>query len=202
MLASMVRTALSAGLATGVLADHLRRHWACGTARYARCEASDRRFELVSKEKYLESKRAASTTYFQAPGGMRCCDLKIGSGEEVAEKGWLVCIHFEGKWLNGKVIESSYNAGPSPLCIEAGNSPEFPALGEGVLGMRSGGRRELIIPPSMNRAGVEEVMIYIVEVASVAQPTSDGTVHQHERPPQHANEDMFSSLWQRLLPRS
>eukprot|EP00439_Symbiodinium_sp_Y106_P065031 s383_g10.t1 len=127
----MVRTALSAGLATGVLADHLRRHWACGTARYARYTVLSIRFR-VSGEKYLESKRAASTTYFQAPGGMRCCDLKIGSGEEVAEKGWLVCIHFEGKWLNGKVIESSYNAGPSPLCIEAGNSPEFPALGEGA----------------------------------------------------------------------
>ncbi|OLP93551.1 Asparagine--tRNA ligase [Symbiodinium microadriaticum] len=196
---AMARAAL-AGLATGVLADQLRRHWVSGTARYTRCEASDKRFELVSKEKYLESKKAASTTYFQVPGGMRCCDLKIGSGEEVAEKGWLVCIHFEGKWLNGKVIESSYNAGPSPLCVEAGNSPEFPALGEGVLGMRSGGRRELIIPPSMNRAGVEEVMIYVVEVASVAQPASEGTVHQHERPPQHANEDMFSSLWQRHTP--
>ncbi|CAE7256171.1 asnS [Symbiodinium pilosum] len=162
--------ARAAGLATGVLVvqvEHLWRSWAPVRTRSSRCEMTDRRFELVSKEKYLESKLAASTTYFQASGGMRCCDLKMGSGE-AAEKGWLICIHFEGKRLNGKVLESSYNAGPSPVCIEAGNCPEFPALGEGVLGMRAGGRRELIIPPRMNREGVEEVMIYTVEVASVA----------------------------------
>ena len=43
-------------------ADHLRRHWACGTARYARCEASDRRFELVSKDTWQAVGRLDAST--------------------------------------------------------------------------------------------------------------------------------------------
>eukprot|EP00434_Breviolum_minutum_P004307 symbB.v1.2.003796.t3/scaffold192.1/size616647/7 len=185
-----------------------------------RCE--EKRFELVDKdgrpkhpqanteapsfgcpdmEKYFQSKRAASNVYFQAAGGMRCCDLKLGTGEVTAQKGVLVCLHFEGKRLNGKIMESTWTTATTPPCIEAGHTPDFPALGEGVIGMhlgilrlgilvffeegtgwpigiqpseleldprRAGGRRELIIPPSMNRKGVEEIMTYTIELITVA----------------------------------
>lgn len=59
----------------------------------------------------------------------------------------MVCLHLEGRRLNGKLVESSWTS-VAPPCLEAGRTPEFPALGEAVLGMRAGGRREIIVPPS------------------------------------------------------
>eukprot|EP00933_Yihiella_yeosuensis_P032677 TRINITY_DN26297_c0_g1_i1.p1 TRINITY_DN26297_c0_g1~~TRINITY_DN26297_c0_g1_i1.p1 ORF type:complete len:232 (-),score=47.05 TRINITY_DN26297_c0_g1_i1:263-958(-) len=138
----------------------------------AACEEAESRFMLVKKDKYLQSKKAVSTVYFEAAGGMRCCDLKLGNGK-VAERGLMVGIHFEGFRLNGRQIESSWTT-PNPLYIEAGYSPDFPALGEGVLGMTEGGRRELIVPPSMNRTGTEEVTFYKIELCTVSSQMGTG----------------------------
>merc|ERR1712216_1033789 len=127
-------------------------------------------FEMISKDKYLRGKLSASTTYFEIAGGIRCCDQKIGSGRE-ATRGQLVGVHFEGFRLNGRPIESTWAKGPSPVFIEAGNSPDFPALGESVIGMREGGRREMIIPPRMNRDGVDEVVTYRLDLYVVSSQT-------------------------------
>eukprot|EP00929_Paragymnodinium_shiwhaense_P108884 TRINITY_DN75235_c0_g1_i1.p1 TRINITY_DN75235_c0_g1~~TRINITY_DN75235_c0_g1_i1.p1 ORF type:complete len:214 (+),score=46.42 TRINITY_DN75235_c0_g1_i1:45-686(+) len=132
----------------------------------AQCEEGQK-FEVIQKEKFLNSKKAASTEYLATEGGMRFCDLKVGQGE-VAERGVLVGVHFEGNRLNGRQLESSWQNGPTPIYIEAGSTPEFPALGEGVIGMREGGRRELIVPPSMNRAGVQDVTVYKVDLFVVS----------------------------------
>merc|ERR1719401_2134724 len=104
---------------------------------------------------------------------MRYCDLKVGDGPE-AELGLFVGIHFEGFRLNGRPVESSWNEGAVPKIIEAGSTPEFPALGEGVVGMREGGRRELVVPPMMNRPGVEEVMTYTLDLYKVAEKRRPG----------------------------
>merc|ERR1712039_815574 len=135
---------------------------------------SSSRFELVNKDKFLAAKKAASATWFELAGGMRGCDLKIGEGPE-AERGILVGVHFEGFRLNGRLIESSWQQGPQPLYIEAGHSPEFPALGEGVIGMHEGGRRELVVPPKMNREGSEEVMTYTIELFMVSKQRGAST---------------------------
>ncbi|CAE8702763.1 unnamed protein product, partial [Polarella glacialis] len=144
----------------------------------ASCEEGSR-FEMISKDKYLTAKKAASTVYFEGAGGMRCCDRKVGSGK-VAERGLLVGIHFEGFRLNGRPVESSWNSGPSPLIIQVGSSPDFPALGEGVIGMKEGGRRELVVPPRMNRPGVGEVTTYTVDLYSVSDQVGTGPVKGQE----------------------
>eukprot|EP00930_Biecheleria_cincta_P094737 TRINITY_DN86192_c0_g1_i1.p1 TRINITY_DN86192_c0_g1~~TRINITY_DN86192_c0_g1_i1.p1 ORF type:complete len:187 (+),score=27.87 TRINITY_DN86192_c0_g1_i1:20-580(+) len=182
--------AVNRALGTGRLGSALLL-WKCSEERWSRRQLGRRRatpsvqlaatcethtgnaFELVSKEKYLQAKRAASTEYFEVGGGMRCCDLKLGKGN-VAERGLLVGVHFEGKRLNGRLLESSWTSGPTPLFIEAGCTPDFPALGEGVLGMKEGGRRELVIPPRMNRAGVEEVTTYTLELITVSSQYGSG----------------------------
>jgi len=158
-------TATRAATAHFVLAPHPR--W----PRAAICEERSR-LEMVTKDKFLRGKLADSTTYSEMGGGMRACDLKIGSGKE-ATRGVLVGVHFDGFRLNGRSLESSWSKSPVPLFIEAGNTPEFPGLGEGVVGMREGGRRELIIPPSMNRADTEEVTTYTVELYVVS--STEGT---------------------------
>merc|ERR1719183_2846103 len=105
---------------------------------------------------------------------MRYCDTKIGSGREVI-RGQLVGIHFEGFRLNGRPLESTWARGPSPVFIEAGRSPDFPGLGEGVIGMREGGRRELIVPPRMNRSGIEEVVIYKLDLYVVSESVGEAS---------------------------
>ncbi|CAK8991683.1 unnamed protein product [Durusdinium trenchii] len=204
--ASAVRAALPAALLGVPFTRSTRRNThgagasssrvgASARARSSVC-CSDKRFELVDKEKYFKSKQAASTVYLQAAGGMRYCDLKMGDGK-LAQKGILVCFHYEGKRLNGKVMESSWTTATTPPCVKAGHTPEFPALGEGVVGMREGGKRELIIPPSMNRPGVEEVMIYTLELVTVAPA---GEEPADAPPPVTEPEPTRATwFWQRLV---
>eukprot|EP00928_Gymnodinium_smaydae_P063116 TRINITY_DN46794_c0_g1_i1.p1 TRINITY_DN46794_c0_g1~~TRINITY_DN46794_c0_g1_i1.p1 ORF type:complete len:247 (+),score=59.94 TRINITY_DN46794_c0_g1_i1:43-741(+) len=163
------RAAAATAVATGAAAATLPLRPVDRSA--AACSSGDEgrnRFELINKDKFLKAKLAASTDYVAAACGMRYCDLKVGRGSLVVERGMMVGIHFEGFRLNGRQLESTWGRGPNPVFIEAGNSPDFPALGEGVLGMSEGGRRELVVPPRMNREGVAEVTTYIVDVFAVA----------------------------------
>merc|ERR1719491_1855468 len=135
------------------------------------CAEAPNRFEVISKERYLQGKLSESSSYFEVAGGMRCCDLKVGNGK-VASRGQFVGVHFEGFRLNGRPLESTWARGPSPVFIEAGHSPDFPALGEGVIGMREGGKREIIVPPSMGRPGMEEVVIYKLDLFVISSSES------------------------------
>lgn len=81
-------------------------------------------------------------------------DLKAGSGAE-AREGRRVSVHYTG-WLyhptkpdhKGRQFDSSRGRGqPYDLTIGAGEV--IPGWEEGLVGMKAGGQRRLVIPPSM-----------------------------------------------------
>ncbi len=74
-------------------------------------------------------------------------DLTVGAGELVeAEK--QVVVHYTGWLLNGKKFDSSHDRN-RPFTFTVGARQVIPGWEEGVLGMKVGGKRELIIPPEM-----------------------------------------------------
>ena len=81
-------------------------------------------------------------------------DIKLGNGEE-AEIGKTVNVHYTG-WLydqntsdkKGKLFDSSYDR-KEPFSFMLGAGRVIKGWDQGVVGMKVGGQRTLIIPPSM-----------------------------------------------------
>ncbi len=78
-------------------------------------------------------------------------DLIVGSGPE-AQTGDVIDVHYTG-WLSengakGKKFESSLDAG-QPLHFPLGVGRMIPGWDVGLVGMRVGGKRQLVIPPEL-----------------------------------------------------
>jgi peptidylprolyl isomerase len=75
-------------------------------------------------------------------------DLKVGTGLP-ARPGQTVTVQYVGvDYKNGKQFDASWDHG-QPFRFTLGAGQVIRGWDEGVVGMRPGGRRELIIPPSL-----------------------------------------------------
>jgi FKBP-type peptidyl-prolyl cis-trans isomerase len=74
-------------------------------------------------------------------------DIKIGKGKE-ALKGTQVTVHYVGKLENGTKFDSSRDRG-TPFTFVLGEGQVIQGWDKGVLKMREGGIRKLVIPPSL-----------------------------------------------------
>ena len=94
---------------------------------------------------------AQADNFRSAKGGMRIQDMQTGTGL-VAAEGMIATIQFTA-WLDkqgvrGKELYNSRNSG-EPVSFVIGTDKVMPAWNEGVLGMRVGGTRMLLVPPKM-----------------------------------------------------
>ncbi|MBI4080521.1 MAG: FKBP-type peptidyl-prolyl cis-trans isomerase [Candidatus Levybacteria bacterium] len=79
--------------------------------------------------------------------GLKIEDITVGKGVAV-QSGDFVVIHYIGKLENGNKFDSSYDKG-QPFETQIGTGQVIKGWDEGVVGMRIGGKRRLIIPPSL-----------------------------------------------------
>jgi FKBP-type peptidyl-prolyl cis-trans isomerase len=85
---------------------------------------------------------------------MQQIDLQVGSGAEVA-KGQVAVVHYTG-WLyaqaapdnKGQKFDSSVDRN-EPFEFPLGGGQVIKGWDEGVVGMKVGGKRRLVIPPEM-----------------------------------------------------
>jgi len=78
---------------------------------------------------------------------MKVNDIKIGEGEEVKE-GDEVVVHYSGTLSNGEEFDNS-KLRNQPFKFKVGKGMVIKGWDEGILGMKSGGVRVLVIPPDM-----------------------------------------------------
>jgi FKBP-type peptidyl-prolyl cis-trans isomerase FkpA len=123
---------------------------------------------------------AAGDAFQAGPGGMRFKDLQVGHGA-VAERGMVATIHFIG-WLDengvrGREIYNSRREG-RPVSFVIGTDGVMPGWNEGVMGMKPGGSRMVLLPPAMayGQRQVEGVipadaaMMFRIELLSLENP--------------------------------
>jgi FKBP-type peptidyl-prolyl cis-trans isomerase len=79
--------------------------------------------------------------------GLRYWDLKPGTGAE-AKAGMAVRVHYVGRLEDGTVFDHSYGRG-EPLAFRLGAGMVIKGWDEGITGMKVGGQRKLVIPPSI-----------------------------------------------------
>lgn len=74
-------------------------------------------------------------------------DVVIGSGDEVAA-GNIVTVHYIGTLQNGQEFDNSYKRGV-PFTFSVGDGKVIAGWEQGVVGMKKGGKRILVIPADM-----------------------------------------------------
>lgn len=108
--------------------------------------------------------------------GLKYKDIQAGNGEE-AVKGKTVWVHYTGKLEDGKKFDSSYDRN-SPLGFTLGAGQVIKGWDEGITGMKVGGKRKLIIPPSLGYGEVgfpnlippNSTLYFDVELVNVSTP--------------------------------
>ncbi|HEX2201976.1 MAG TPA: FKBP-type peptidyl-prolyl cis-trans isomerase [Longimicrobium sp.] len=90
--------------------------------------------------RYLDTQAGVGDT------ALLCIVTNAGDGNDTIYPA--VAIHYEVFLENGTKVESSVDAG-QPISFELGQGLVIQGLDQGILGMRTGGRRRLIIPPAL-----------------------------------------------------
>lgn len=85
---------------------------------------------------------------FRTESGIAVQDLVVAEEGPPVEVGDEVTIHYAGWLADGELFDSSFDRG-RPITFVIGAGEVFPGLEEGLLGMRTGGRRSLVIPAEL-----------------------------------------------------
>jgi FKBP-type peptidyl-prolyl cis-trans isomerase len=111
--------------------------------------------------------------------GLKYVDLKVGEGEE-ARPTQVVEVHYTGWLTNGTKFESSHDAN-KPLAFRVGAGDVLKGWDEGVVGMKVGGKRRLVLPPELGygklgAGGVvppNATLVFEFELLGVRNPTQE-----------------------------
>ena len=79
--------------------------------------------------------------------GLEYVEIKAGTGAE-AVAGKTVSVHYEGKLLDGKVFDSSFERG-TPIEFKLGVGQVIKGWDEGIALMKVGGQATLTIPSEL-----------------------------------------------------
>src|SRR5581483_6991562 len=81
------------------------------------------------------------------PSGLQYEDMQVGSGAS-PQPGQTVTVHYTGWLKDGSKFDSSVDRG-SPFEFRIGQGQVIKGWDEGVMSMKVGGKRRLIIPPEL-----------------------------------------------------
>jgi peptidylprolyl isomerase len=110
------------------------------------------------------------------PAGLESADLIVGTGREAAPGDQVTVQYVLATYSAKKAIQSSWTSQPFTFTLGAGEV--IPGWDKGVVGMHVGGRRELIIPPSLGYgatppAGAQgiaanDTLVFVIDLVSIA----------------------------------
>ena len=81
------------------------------------------------------------------PSGLKIIDVQVGTGRE-AVANTNVTVHYDGQLEDGKEFDSSRRRG-QPFQFRLGAGQVIKGWDEGLVGMKEGGKRQLVIPPEL-----------------------------------------------------
>jgi len=108
------------------------------------------------------------------PSDLQTIDLTVGEGDE-ATPGNSVTVHYVGvSHSNGSQFDASWDRN-DPFTFSLGSGQVISGWDKGVAGMKVGGRRQLVIPPTLGygKAGAppviapNETLVFVVDLLSV-----------------------------------
>ncbi len=110
------------------------------------------------------------------PTSLESADLIVGTGRAAVPGDQVTVQYVLATYSAQKVIQSSWTS--QPFTFTLGEGQVIPGWDKGVVGMHVGGRRELIIPPSLGYgatppAGAQgiasnDTLVFVIDLLSVA----------------------------------
>jgi peptidylprolyl isomerase len=108
-----------------------------------------------------------------APTTLESTDLIVGTGAEAAI-GDTVTVQYVGvNYADGKQFDASWDDG-QPFTFQLGAGAVIKGWDQGVVGMKVGGRRQLIVPPSLGYGDqpqgpivANETLVFVIDLLSV-----------------------------------
>jgi len=108
-----------------------------------------------------------------ATAGLIAQDEVLGAGAE-AKSGDTVSVNYTGKLQDGTVFDTS--VGKAPIEFPLGTGYVIPGWDQGIVGMKVGGKRLLIIPPDLAYGAqaygpipANSTLIFEVELGNIGQ---------------------------------
>ncbi len=140
--------------------------------RGARWVAVSSQLTPSSEVGLVRVKKSDGTTEVTTPSGLKYIDLVEGKGES-PRTGQIVTVHYTGTFEDGKKFDSSVDRG-QPYNLPIGVGRVIKGWDEGVMSMRVGGKRRLIIPSHLaygaaGRPGIppNATLIFEIELLGV-----------------------------------
>lgn len=95
----------------------------------------------------FEVKVVAPENYVRSESGLIFKDFEVGKGDHPKD-GQQVIFHYIGYNESGRRIDSTYIQG-APAKVRLGTNGLVPGFEQGIVDMRPGGKRRIIIPPEL-----------------------------------------------------
>jgi peptidylprolyl isomerase len=107
------------------------------------------------------------------PKSLESADLIVGTGATAVPGSNVTVQYVLATYSSGKVIQSSWTS--QPFTFELGAGQVIPGWDKGVVGMKVGGRRELIVPPSLGYGdqspgpgiAADDTLVFVVDLLKV-----------------------------------
>lgn len=128
-------------------------------------------------EPHKRSSTLTSGVPVTTPSGLKYLDEVVGRGES-PRPGQNVTVHYTGTLANGAKVDSSVDRG-QPYSFRIGTGVVIKGWDEGIITMKVGGKRRLIIPPDLAygatgrpRIPPNSTLIFEVELLSVSEDSA------------------------------
>jgi peptidylprolyl isomerase len=113
------------------------------------------------------------------PKELQINDITEGDGTAAAAGDTLTMQYVGVSYSNGTQFDASWDNG-QPFTFQLGTGSVIPGWDQGIVGMKVGGRRELIIPPDLGYGEQgsppdikpNETLVFIVDLLDVEPPTA------------------------------
>jgi peptidylprolyl isomerase len=101
---------------------------------------------LASHESEIKANPMDMTNAITTPSGLKYIDEVVGTGAS-PQPGQMVTVNYTGMFTDGKIFDSS--VGGQPIVFPIGRRKVIQGWDEGLMTMKVGGKRRLIIPPQL-----------------------------------------------------
>ncbi|MCW2679744.1 MAG: peptidyl-prolyl cis-trans isomerase [Frankiales bacterium] len=123
----------------------------------------------------LKTKPVITTPKEPAPTALQVSDIVVGDGD-LACSGQAVSMQYVGvTYADGKQFDASWDRGGEPFPFQLGGGQVIGGWDQGIVGMKVGGRRQLVIPPDLGYGPAGSppdippaaTLVFVVDLVSV-----------------------------------
>ena len=128
------------------------------TSQASQASQASQSVQAVHDTRDLKAHAVVDSREVVTSSGLHYVDLRVGDGDAAAS-GKILEVHYVG-WLSDGTRFDSTRDRDRPLTFRLGAGDALKGWDEGLVGMKVGGRRKLVIPPGLGfgRQGVGSVV--------------------------------------------